>query len=285
MSFRQFGGLNYAARHNAVASNYNTSNNLLVTQNVGQPNSFINFESDISGNLRVYGEFDLSGNLFVTGNIDCSGNMNVSEDIRAYQMHVLGPLSSYSDPTSVVPKSYINAVATGLTPHEECICATTPTSGPSGNGNIQLSGFPIIDGYQVQAYDRILVQYQQYGDYTPTSYEGWSTNGIYDASAGEWSFSKDWQPGSIVFGASTFIRYGETNNRTTFIQLNVCKVGPTGAAPPGSSTDPTNYSVFGLFGKYGAQINRGLDYDTNTDILNVDTILNFINYLDSVAYS
>jgi len=49
MSFRQFGGLQYASKHNAVASNYNTSNNLLVTQNVGQSNSYINFLSDISG--------------------------------------------------------------------------------------------------------------------------------------------------------------------------------------------------------------------------------------------
>ena len=48
---------------------------------------------------------------------------------------------------------------------------------------------------------------------------------------------------------------------------------------------PTSYSVFGIFGKYGALPQRGLDYYPNTDILNVDTNLNFINYLDSVAYS
>lgn len=47
MSFRQFGGLNYAPKHNIVSSNYNTSNNLLVSQNVGQPNSYIEFLSDI----------------------------------------------------------------------------------------------------------------------------------------------------------------------------------------------------------------------------------------------
>jgi hypothetical protein len=55
MSFRKFGGLQYAAKHNIVSSNYNTSNNLIVTENVGQPNSFINFESDIhlNGNLVI----------------------------------------------------------------------------------------------------------------------------------------------------------------------------------------------------------------------------------------
>jgi hypothetical protein len=51
MSFRQFGGTTFAAKNNIVSNKYNTSNNLLVTQNVGQPNSFINFESDISSNF------------------------------------------------------------------------------------------------------------------------------------------------------------------------------------------------------------------------------------------
>lgn len=51
MSFRQFGGINYTAKNNIVSSNYNTSNNLLVSNNVGQSNSYINFLSDISGNI------------------------------------------------------------------------------------------------------------------------------------------------------------------------------------------------------------------------------------------
>jgi len=89
MSFRQFGGLNYAARHNIVSSNYNTSNNLLVTQNVGQPNSFINFQSDISGNVSVYG-----GNLYVGGDIDISGNLTAKEIFLTGNLNV--SLSSYS---------------------------------------------------------------------------------------------------------------------------------------------------------------------------------------------
>ena len=80
MSFRQFGGLQFACKHNAVGSYYNTSNNLLVTQNVGQSNSYINFLSDISGNT-ISGDLDISGNLSVSGNIDCSGNLGVSGDI------------------------------------------------------------------------------------------------------------------------------------------------------------------------------------------------------------
>ena len=74
MSFRRFGGLQYAAKHNTVASNYNTSNNLLVTQNIGQPNFYINFDSDISGNIKIYGDIDISGNINIDGNLDISGN-------------------------------------------------------------------------------------------------------------------------------------------------------------------------------------------------------------------
>ena len=55
MSFRQFGGLQYAARNNIVSSNYSTNSNLQVTQNVGQSNSYINFLSDISGTIDAPG--------------------------------------------------------------------------------------------------------------------------------------------------------------------------------------------------------------------------------------
>jgi hypothetical protein len=81
MSFRQFGGLNYAPKHNIVGSNYNSSNNLLVSQNVGQSNSYINFLSDISGNIMIYGDFDINGDLGVRGDVDISGNTSISGNL------------------------------------------------------------------------------------------------------------------------------------------------------------------------------------------------------------
>ena len=89
MSFRQFGGLNYAPKHNIVGSNYNTANNLQVTQNVGQSNSFINFLSDISSNninvgsnLNVGGNLDVSDNVVVSNNLVVGGNFDVSGNIN-----------------------------------------------------------------------------------------------------------------------------------------------------------------------------------------------------------
>ena len=49
MSFRQYGGINYAARNNIVKNNYTNANNLSVMSKVGQPSSIINVESGLYG--------------------------------------------------------------------------------------------------------------------------------------------------------------------------------------------------------------------------------------------
>jgi hypothetical protein len=49
MSFRQYGGINYAARNNIVKNNYTNANNLSVMTKVGQPNSVINVDSGLNG--------------------------------------------------------------------------------------------------------------------------------------------------------------------------------------------------------------------------------------------
>lgn len=51
MSFRKYGGTTFSARNNIVSSNYNNSNNLYVSNAVGQQNSYISFLSDISANI------------------------------------------------------------------------------------------------------------------------------------------------------------------------------------------------------------------------------------------
>ncbi len=61
--------MNYSARNNIVKNNYSNSNILSVMDHVGQPNSMINFDSDISGNT-IYGDLNVSGNI----TIDISGN-------------------------------------------------------------------------------------------------------------------------------------------------------------------------------------------------------------------
>jgi len=95
MSFRKYGGTQFASSHNVVKSNVNTTGSFYVTENVGQSNTYINFESDISGNIIIYGDLDVSGNvnidgdvdingnLYVQQNIDCSGNVNIDGTVNA----------------------------------------------------------------------------------------------------------------------------------------------------------------------------------------------------------
>jgi hypothetical protein len=48
MSFRKYGGTTFSAKHNNVNSNINNTSNLYVTNGVGQANSYIDFNSNIS---------------------------------------------------------------------------------------------------------------------------------------------------------------------------------------------------------------------------------------------
>jgi cytoskeletal protein CcmA (bactofilin family) len=116
MSFRKYGGTQFASSHNIVKSNVNTTDSFYVTKNVGQPNTYINFESDISGNVNIYGDLDVSGNLIVSGdadingklhvqeNIDCSGNVNVDGDVTASKMFLTAP----NHQLILIMKSYLS---------------------------------------------------------------------------------------------------------------------------------------------------------------------------------
>ena len=154
MSFRKYGGLQFASKHNAVASHYNTSSNLIVTQNVGQPNSYINFLSDISGN-QIFGNVDVSGNLNVSGDIDCSGNVTASEIFLTAHFH------SYES-TEVVPKSYVDTVGSGLIPYGRVKAISTYDS--SGNNTTYpvpigtaVSNPFLIDGVSIDVGNNVLL--------------------------------------------------------------------------------------------------------------------------------
>lgn len=262
MSFRQYGGMNYAAKNNVIKNNYSNVNNLSVMTKVGQPNTYINFESDISGNLRVSGDFDLSGNLYVSGDIDCSGNMNIDGDIDcsgnliihgdfdlsgdlivdnsiyANEMYLTGPVVDV--PNSVVPKSYVDAISTGIYPTLPCKCATTAP--------ITLSGIQTIDGYIVSAGDRVLVNNQ---NGTNSSI----ANGIYDVSSGLWSRASDCS-GNNVRGQATFVQFGNTNQRSTFVQT------ATGTSPAIAGVDALLYQKYNTI---NLSLGQGLQFvDSNT---------------------
>jgi Chaperone of endosialidase/BNR/Asp-box repeat len=103
MSFRQFGGLKYAAKNNYVSSSYNTTGNLSVSQTVGEPNSNIVFLSDIVGggkgttqktsvNYLNVGEGATGANTNSGTVLDVNGNTNIT-----------GYLNGINNPISYLP--------------------------------------------------------------------------------------------------------------------------------------------------------------------------------------
>jgi hypothetical protein len=264
MSFRQYGGINYAARNNIVKSNYTNANNLSVMTKVGQPSSYINFESDISGNT-IYGPADFVGDVTI------AGNLSVSENIQANRIHLTGNSSTYQDPSSVVPKSYIDSISAGIHPVASCQLATAENSSPLP----LLSGLIDIDGKPTQNSYRVLVNNQGYisgPNGTPGTNVANIANGIYIVnSSGPWTRAPDCSSNINVQGQTTFIQLGDTNDKKTFVQ------NTSGTQPVYPGTDPLLYVVYNIL---NLSLGNGLVF-TN---LNPNNTLNVKSDLSSPAF-
>ena len=309
MSFRKFGGLQYAATHNIVKSNVNTTDSFYVTKNIGQPNTYINFESDISGNIIIYGDLDVSGNLHVTLDIDCSGNVNIdgnvdingnlhvqedidcsgnvniagdvdingnlhvqedidcSGNVTAEYMFLSSGTNYTTSPNGVVPKSYVDAVANGLTSLPPCVlCSNTEPITLSGYGQ-SIDGFTISSVYDASA---VLVNAQ--GGYGSDA----SSNGIYIVSSSDWLRASYLDTGDKATGTATLILQGTTYADHRF----VCTTG-SNTSPAFIGTDHVIWNIFDSPFSLGQGLSK-INIDNNT-VIQVDSSLNFINYLDNTA--
>jgi len=294
MSFRQFGGLNYATKHNIVSSNYNTSNNLLVTQNVGQPNSYINFLSDISGNIIIYGNLDLSGNLHVSGDIDVDKNVNIIGDLSANYMFLTSGTNYSTSENAVMPKSYIDLVSTGIDPVGQVKAISTKKKGVQTNNTTfpvplsptNVSSNFFIDNVTLSAGDAVLLFDQNNTD--PNNSLESVYNGVYyytDVGSGNYQFIRNSNPpsasnilpiGSDAKGAFISVLEGDLYARTGWLQTNTNSV--TDVAIVG-----TDLLVFSEFYNLNFRPGQGLNTSTivNTTYLNVDSSLNFLTLVDA----
>jgi hypothetical protein len=188
MSFRQYGGINYAARNNIVKTNFTNASNLSIMNKVGQPDSKINVESTLD----------------------------------VYAINLTSPTIT-TNQNGVVPKSYVDVIGGGLKPKLACQCATV---GPlSGNANPTVGTYPglSIDSFPLVPLDRVLIKNQED---TSSTYLGSVYNGIYVySSAGTFSRADDYVVGDDAYGAYVLVTGGTTNGNKSFIEINEGTVG------------------------------------------------------------
>ena len=263
---------------------------------IGNYNTFIGFNADVSNNgTTSYGTYEYSTAIGYNTTIDASnqivlgtlqekvkipgsyvgigGNFNPGatypQDGGTYALDVSGNINTYyinlssgetytNNPDGLVPKSYVDSIGSGTTPLEACQCAST--------GYIDLLVPPTtIDGYTLQNGDRVLLNYQS--NINPNVAD--VSNGIYVVDLyGQtyWTRSSDMTVGDNATSNITFVLYGTTNGGAQFVQT----------ADPGIVG--SNALIFNNFGR---QIRAGRGLENNNGYFDVDTSLNFINYLDN----
>ena len=271
----------------------------LISASGGITGSTGSFENVvISDSLTVNGLISAPGgiigstgsfqNVWIANDLDVSGNIVVdpSGSVTAYSMFLTGPV--LAAPNSVVPKSYVDSISAGLNAKGACGCAAyndaTTITGPSGTisvyGGPWLASNPyIIDGQVTTGstggtdLNRVLINNQ--GGSNPSI-----DNGIWvvtptGTNYSMWKRSKDMLDGSNAQGAYTLVKYGIENGKSSFVQYN----GFTGPAIVGSTG--LNFIEYNTL---DYELGRGLSLSgsiSGENYINVDTSLNFINYLDS----
>ena len=263
MTFRQFGGLKYNTKHNAVSSNFNTSNNLVIREDAG-----------ISNNLKV------TNDLLVQGNTDICGNLT------AYNMFLSSGNNYSTQSNSVVPKSYVDTIATGLQILKPVTCISTYDN--SGNTYVYpvpiypvnvtsyyTNGF-VINGYPVQLGESVLLNDQ--GNYADNKGED-VNNGVYDLSfnGNDYYFirsSTELSLGSNAKGAYIKTIGGNINGGSGWVQVR---------SPAIVGINPLLFYAFNPSTSSGYTPGVGLYTSQQGSItyLNVDSSLNFLTGIDA----
>jgi hypothetical protein len=216
----------------------------------------------ISNTLNVVGDFSVNTNKFnvnaSNGNTDISGNLNLVSG-------VLTSSTITSNPNGLVPKSYVDTLASGLKIAGPCYCATTGQIDLSGNITSQLNKLdytlPTVPGQEY----RILVKNQASGSDTVPSVE----NGIYianlivgDPSYNTWYRADDFSVGDNVTSTTTYVGYGFTYAKTIFVQNQ----GST-SSPAIVGSTPLEWVIFR---QVEIKLGPGLIFSSSSDTIQVD---------------
>ena len=177
---------------------------------------------EVTGTTRFNGKVGVNVDPNSTiYNLNVDGSANVTGTLTANAITLTSGSPSYTS-NSVVPKSYVDAVSSGVNLKQSCQCATTDASAnpinlypwvTNYNGTTAFTSVGTtlqIDGYNVQNTDRVLVRINT------NIYNGIY---VYDPTApGTLTRSADLSYGSNANSVGCLIQYGQANAKTTFLQ-------------------------------------------------------------------
>ena len=147
-----------------------------------------------------------------------TGSANISGTLTSDFITLNSEDSSKWTNNSVVPKSYVDSISSGIVLKQSCKCATTTDDFFSTyNGKDQFTDVSLtlqIDNYTVQNGNRVLVKNQV----NPIENGIYVYDNISDISVGKLTRSDDLAYGSSAKGAATFVQNGDTNKKINFLQ-------------------------------------------------------------------
>jgi len=216
---------------------------------------------DVSGNttlhgtLGVTGATSLSNTLGVGGNIDCSGNITAQ-----YMFLSSYPPNINSSQNSVVPKGYVDSIASGIKPLPACVTVSFSPITLSGTAQT-------VSGVALSSYIGKYILVNGQNNSIPDV-----SNGVYIIGNGTWLRSTYLKPGGTYTeaqGTLTTILQGDYKNHRYICIAEPSLVGE----------DPLLWSEFDI--PYG--IGQGLESVSvnNQTILQVDPSLNFLTLVDA----
>jgi hypothetical protein len=291
------GGFDFFIQDSLGSANINSpiikinSNGLYIDPSGGNGGLYVNKNkltvNGSNGNTTIAGTLNVSGNISASSGI--TGSTGSFRDLIATNVIIPG-LANYTtytgsdgySETTLVPKQYVDQFVSGIVVKEPAVAIQmgSPIVGdydPSGVGfiknvttdaskNLVIDGVIILDGNSVLLNSQINNNVE---------------NGVYiwDSSNNILTRRKGMQNGQSAQGAYVFVKEGTKYKKTAWV---------------GSSTDASgNQAVVGVnnlifneisyYDYFDYTIGRGLDVDSISGVtsINVDTSLNFINFLDS----
>jgi hypothetical protein len=205
-----------------VISNETIEGTLDVSGNTTMSTLSVSGNETIEGTLNVSGNttmstLSVSGNETIGGTLNISGNTNISNLLTVNSITLTATSPVYNS-NSVVPKSYVDTLSSGIILIGPCACATTSSSdttdwvydGSSVFNNVETP--LVLDGYVVENGQRVLVKDFMVPDQVQ--------NGayVYAQTSGTLTRVSDLAYGESANSVITFVQYGNTNKKTSFLQ-------------------------------------------------------------------